>query len=110
MGDGNGSASALAHFASCASLSHVSSLRSSPDMFDTPFLGLCGTKDVRGGNRRQSASAEEIASAAHDLIRPRGLKKARRQPHDLCDSARTGRSPHWYTQKGRASTASSTIA
>src|SRR2546428_9900362 len=45
MGDGEGSRSALVHFASCASLSQVSLLRSSScDMLCTPFLGLRGSE------------------------------------------------------------------
>ena len=45
---------------SCASLSHVSSLRSSRDIFDTPFLGRCSTKDVRSGNRGERARIGDV--------------------------------------------------
>src|SRR5882762_2930610 len=63
MGDGDNSVSALAHFASCASVSHVSSLRPSSDIVHSPFLGLCGTDDVRDEDRRKSGGANPEGAA-----------------------------------------------
>src|SRR2546422_4641907 len=60
MGDGNSSVSALAHFASCASVSHESSLRPSSDIAHSPFLGLCGG--------RKGTERTIIAARVHDGV------------------------------------------
>src|SRR6267143_1382353 len=74
IGDGKGSASALAHFASCASLSHVSTLRSSRAMLDSPFLGLCGNTvcEAETAGRVRGAGEVEGRRARADLTRLMG--------------------------------------
>src|SRR5438132_11112024 len=65
--------SALAHRASCASLSHVSSLRSSRDIFATPFLGPLRHHDVRDGDRRKSGWSADADGRGASRLAPSGL-------------------------------------
>src|SRR5207249_2106891 len=86
MGDGEGSRSALVHFASCASLSQVSLLRSSScDMLCTPFLGL------RGSERYGADTAARVRDGAPDRIVSTESSFPRRGP-------RTGGAPPVITR------------
>ena len=68
MGEGKGSTSALVHFASCASLSQVSLLRSSScDILSTPFLSLCGSKKGDRGRRCRRRTRRNGRGAARAL-------------------------------------------
>src|SRR6266542_3919917 len=92
MGDGKGSASALAHFASCASLIHVSTLRSSRDMVDSPFLGLCGTALCEAETATKMRGPERSTGwrARADLTRALGETATGAGDHPIAVPARRG--------------------